>query len=60
VIKDELGLDVDLHVGAPGKLEVLVDGERIAERNPNFVARLLTGGWPKAEVVVAENKRRRP
>jgi hypothetical protein len=36
----------------------LIDGEVVAGRDKGFLKRLLGGGWPDPEAVVAELKKR--
>lgn len=45
--------------GAPGQFDVLVDGEVIASRGGNMLQRVLGGGWPDAEDVIAKIEARR-
>lgn len=46
-------------VGARGQFDVVVDGETIASREKGFLTRLIGGGWPDEDLVVAELERRR-
>ncbi|MBL8755816.1 MAG: hypothetical protein JNK15_21140 [Planctomycetes bacterium] len=40
--------------GAPGQFDVVVDGQVVASRGGNVLTRLLGGGWPDPEDVVAK------
>lgn len=46
-------------MGAVGQFDVVVDGETIASRQGGLFTRLLGGGWPDEEQVVAELARRK-
>lgn len=39
--------------GQRGQFDVDVDGETVASRQKGFLTRLLRGGWPDPEAVVA-------
>jgi len=57
-IKDATGVESELEVGAPGRLDVLIDGELVASRGGGFFARLFGGGWPDpARVIEAVRSR---
>ena len=45
--------------GSLGQFDVVVDGEVIARRKPGLLARLLGGGWPEPEAVIAAIEQRR-
>lgn len=40
--------------GASGQFDVVVDGQVVASRGGNMLTRLLGGGWPDPEDVVAK------
>lgn len=40
--------------GKSGQFDVLVDGELVAARGGNLLTRLLGGGWPDPEDVIAK------
>jgi hypothetical protein len=53
-IKDKLGIDAAIEVGARGQFDVVVDGETIASRERGLLTRLFRGGgWPDEDEVVA-------
>ncbi|HEX6813777.1 MAG TPA: hypothetical protein VF384_19305 [Planctomycetota bacterium] len=45
--------------GKPGQFDVVVDGEVIASRGGSMLERLLKGGWPDPEAVVAKIEAKR-
>ena len=59
-IKDKLGIDVPIEVGARGQFDVVVDGETVASREKGLLTRLFGGGgWPDEDKVVAELAKRK-
>ena len=49
----ETGVDVEVEPGRFRQFDVLVDGEVVARRGGNLWRRLLGGGWPDPDAVVA-------
>lgn len=47
-----------LREGARGQFDVVVDGETVASRERGLLTRLMGGGWPDPEDVVAAVERR--
>jgi len=56
MIKQRLGIDAVLVHGATGQFDVMVDGEKIAERGGNWLSRSFGGGYPDLESVVERLK----
>ncbi len=52
-IEDALDVKVSRQQGKPGQFDVLVDGEVVASRNGSMLKRVLGGGWPDPEEVIA-------
>ncbi len=52
-IQEQLDIVAVLEVGEGGQFDVLADGKVIASRGGNVFARVLGGGWPKPDEVVA-------
>ena len=51
-------MEVELRTGELGQFDVLVDGERVAWRESRGWRRMLGGGWPEAEEVIAKIRER--
>jgi hypothetical protein len=45
---------VKFEVGTSGQFDVVVDGARVASRGGSFFRRVLGGGWPDENEVVAK------
>lgn len=52
MIKQRLGIDAAVVSGATGQFDVMVDGEKIAERGGNWFTRSFGAGYPDLEGVV--------
>jgi hypothetical protein len=59
LIKKRLGIDAVLKSGKYGQFEVIVDGEKIAERGGNFLARILGAGYPDLDSLVDQIEKQR-
>lgn len=52
LIKERLGVDAVTTPGETGQFDVLVDGEKVAERGGNWFTRSFGAGYPDLESVV--------
>ena len=52
LIKNRLNVDVVLVPGKTGQFDVVVDGEKIAERGGNWLTRSFGAGYPDLESVI--------
>ena len=52
LVKDRLGLDVELTPGGTGQFDVIADGRTVATRGGNFLTRKFGMGYPGLEAVV--------
>jgi hypothetical protein len=59
LIKKRLGIDTVLTPGKTGQFEVIVDGERIAERGGNWFTRKFGAGYPDLNAVVEQLEKHR-
>ena len=59
LIKERFGVDAVTTAGELGQFDVIVDGERVAERGGNRFTRSLGGGYPDLDTVVARLEQHR-
>jgi hypothetical protein len=59
LIKERLGVEAEVTPGKTGQFEVIVDGERIAERGGNWFTRSFGAGYPDLDSIVKELEKRR-
>jgi hypothetical protein len=53
VIRERLGVPVELVKGEFGQFEVLVNGRMVASRKGGLIAKLVNRPWPDEEDVIA-------
>ena len=53
MIRDALGVRVELVKGRPGQFEVIVGGRTVVSRRGGLLAKLLGRPWPSTDEVVA-------
>jgi hypothetical protein len=58
LIQKRLGMEAVIRPGKTGQFEVIVDGERIAERGGNWFTRSFGAGYPDLESVVQQLEKR--
>jgi len=56
LIKKQLNVDAVTRPGRTGQFEVIVDGQRIAERGGNWFSRRFGAGYPDLESLVEQLK----
>lgn len=54
LIKKRFGIDAVTVPGSTGQFEVIVDGERIAERGGNWFTRSFGAGYPDLDSVIEQ------
>ena len=59
LIKKRLGIEAVITHGKTGQFEVIVDGEKIAERGGNWFTRSFGAGYPDLDSVVEQLEKRR-
>ena len=59
LIKQRLGIEAVTTPGKSGQLEVIVDGNTIAQRGGNWLTRSFGAGYPDLDHVVERLERRR-
>jgi hypothetical protein len=59
LIKKRFGMEAVITPGKTGQFEVIVDGERIAERGGNWFTRSFGAGYPNLNSVVEQLEKRR-
>ena len=59
LIKERLDIEAVIRPGKTGQFEVIVDGERIAERGGNWFTRSFGAGYPALDSVVEQLEKRR-
>ena len=60
LIKEHFGIEAVTTPGKTGQFEVIVDGEKIAERGGNWFTRSLGAGYPDLDNVVDQIEKHRP
>lgn len=53
LIREKLGVPVDLEKGRQGQFDIMVNGRSIASRKGGLVAKILNRPWPDEGEVVA-------
>lgn len=53
MIKDELGLQVNLEKGKWGQFEIVVNNQTVLSRRGGLIAKLMNRPWPDNEEVLA-------
>jgi len=59
LIKNRLDIEAVIKPGKTGQFEVIVNGERIAERGGNWFTRSFGAGYPDLDKVVEQLEKRR-
>ena len=58
-IKQRLGIEAVLRPGKTGQFEVIVDGDKVAERGGNWFTRSFGAGYPDLDSVVGQIEKHR-
>ncbi|MGB9432935.1 MAG: hypothetical protein WBQ89_11885 [Candidatus Acidiferrum sp.] len=60
LIKQPLNIEAVCTLGKTGQLDVIADGERIAERGGNWLTRSFGAGYPDLEKVIEQLVEKKP
>jgi hypothetical protein len=52
MIRDQVGVPVELAPGSHGQFDVMVDGQVVVSRKGGLLAKLLSKPWPQGDEVV--------
>jgi hypothetical protein len=59
LIKKRVGIEPVIMDGKTGQFDVIIDGQRVAERGGNWLTRSFGAGYPDLERVVDQIEKRR-